>query len=101
MPHGKINFLSFVKDVSVVIENTAFAADLALHFPDNFHKFYDKNNQWHFLLESSIGLTLNSGLADPQSLRAINLVSLKVFGESPNGFQNIKISKHFSLYALR
>lgn len=60
----------------MVIENTAFAADLALHFPNIFHKLYDKNTEWQSILESSIGLTIKTGLIDDETVKAINLVNL-------------------------
>lgn len=58
----------------MILENTAFAADIALHFPKYFHKLYDKNQKWQTLLESSIGLTLKSNLIDEETSKAINLV---------------------------
>ncbi len=60
-----------------MIENTAFTADLALHFPDNFHRLYDKNHEWQTMLESSLGLTVKSGLIDDETLKALDLVSNK------------------------
>lgn len=65
---------SILIDISMAIENTAFAADLALHFPKQFHKLYDKNQEWHLILEAAIGLCLNSGLPDSETLKAISLV---------------------------
>lgn len=64
-----------MKDISSVIENTAFAADMCLHFPNMFHKLYDTNKEWHPVLESSIGFTIKTGLPDEPTLKAINLVS--------------------------
>ena len=64
-----------INEVSMIIENTAFASDLALHFPDHFHKLYDKNYEWNTILESSIGLTLKTGLIDDETSKAINLMS--------------------------
>lgn len=58
----------------MVIENTAFAADVALHFPSIFHKLYDNNRQWQLILESSIALVIRSGLPDDETLKAVNLV---------------------------
>ena len=58
----------------MVIENTAFASDLALHFPDRFHQLYDKNHEWQTILESSIGFTLKTGLTDTETVKAIDLV---------------------------
>ncbi|CAF0808039.1 unnamed protein product [Brachionus calyciflorus] len=66
---------STISDVSSVIENTAFAADLSLHFPKYFHKVYDKNKNWQFTLEAAIGVTLQTGLIDEQTGKAINLMS--------------------------
>lgn len=63
----------------MIIENTAFAADLALHFPKQFHKLYKKSNEWQMVLESSIGFTLNSGLVDSETAKAINLVNNILF----------------------
>ena len=63
-----------INDVSMIIENTAFAADLALFFPDKFHKLYDKNIEWQRILEASIGFALKTGLLDDETFKAINLV---------------------------
>jgi hypothetical protein len=60
----------------MVIENTAFAADVALHFPDKFHKNYDKNHEWRQVLESSVAFVLKTGLLDEETSRAINLVRI-------------------------
>lgn len=66
-------FLFYV-DISLVAENTAFVADLALHFPKYFHKLYDRRHEWKMILISSIDLTQRSKLADRQTLEAIYLV---------------------------
>jgi hypothetical protein len=58
----------------MIFENTAFAADLALHFPKMFHKLYDKNQSWQTALETSIAIAIKSGFLDDQTLNAINLV---------------------------
>ena len=69
-------FLSI--DISTIIENTAFVADLGLHFPKIFHKIYDKGQPaWKTLLESSIDLTLKSGLIDNETSKAVSLVNQK------------------------
>lgn len=60
--------------MSSVIENCAFASDLALRFPKYFHKAYDKNKNWQFILEAAISITLQSKLADETSEKAIYLV---------------------------
>jgi hypothetical protein len=59
----------------MVIENTAFAADVALHLPDKFHSYYDKNAEWQNILESSIAFVIKTGLLDDETAKAINLVS--------------------------
>jgi hypothetical protein len=59
----------------MVFENTAFAADLALHFPKMFHKLYDKNKTWQTALETSIAIAIKSGFLDDETFKAINLVS--------------------------
>jgi hypothetical protein len=62
-------------DISILLENTAFTADLALHFPKIFHKLYDKNKNWQMVLESSVHIAKNSNILDEQTIQAINLVS--------------------------
>ena len=37
-------------DISTIIENTAFAADLALFIPNRFHKLFDKRNDFLVIL---------------------------------------------------
>ncbi|RNA07992.1 coiled-coil domain-containing protein [Brachionus plicatilis] len=77
-----------IEDVSSVIENTAFASDLALRFPKYFHKAYDKNKSWQFTLETSISITLQSKLADETTEKAVYLMSqeLNIIDKEPNYF---------------
>lgn len=69
-----------------VIENTAFVADLALHFPKIFHRVYDKKTNWKNILESSIELTKKSGIVDEETLQLINLMQqeLELIPKDPN-----------------
>jgi hypothetical protein len=60
--------------MSAVIENTAFFADLLLHFPKIVNKILKKNPSWQAILESSIALTLRTELIDEQTDKAIYLV---------------------------
>ncbi len=58
----------------MVIENTAFAADVALHLPDKFHRYYNKNGEWQNVLVSAVAFVLKTGLLDDGTAKAINLV---------------------------
>ena len=60
--------------MSAVIENTAFFADLVLHFPKIVDKILKKNPSWQSILESSIALTSRTELIDQQTEKAIDLV---------------------------
>ena len=59
----------------MIIENTAFGADLSLHFPDKFHKVYDRNQQYQALLTSSLDLVRGAKLIDLETEKALHLVS--------------------------
>ena len=78
-------YLIFFEDVSSVVENTAFVADLALHFPKNFHKMYDRRHEWRMTLHSAIDVTQRSQMADPETLKTIYLVNF-FSGLFPNIF---------------
>ena len=58
----------------MVLENTAFTADLALYLPKMFHKLYDKNEGWKRTLEAAVGLCRKAGLLDSETLKAIDFV---------------------------
>lgn len=77
--HAKdIDMLQYDKDILtnlfMVIENTAFIADMSLFFPRIFHKVYDKKKDWKKSLESSIELSRKSGLVDKETLKGIELM---------------------------
>ena len=64
--------------MSIVIENTAFAADLALYFPKFFHKLFDKNENWRKLLESSVDISRKINIFDEETVNAINWVNISI-----------------------
>ena len=72
---GLVVILIKLKDISVLLENTAFAADIALHLPKFFHKLYNKNKNWKMILESAIVISKRSNLLDNETQQALDLVS--------------------------
>ncbi len=68
--------------LSTVIENTAFLADLVLHFPKLYNKLASKNMQWIQLVQSAAQLTLRTELVDDLTLKAINLVTRHINPDS-------------------
>ena len=56
------------------MENAAFHGDLALHFPDTFHKFYDNNKDFQKVLEWAYDFAVESQLYDEVSSKMLNLV---------------------------
>ena len=72
---GRIEFdKEIANELSTILENTAFCADLSLHFSRIFHKLYDKNSEWQTVLETAIAFTLRSNLIDKETSDAIHLV---------------------------
>ena len=61
--------------MSVVLENTAFAADLALVLPQAFHKCFDKRDEWRSTLESALDFSTKSSLMDEATNKSVHLVS--------------------------
>ena len=62
------------KALSLVLENAAFHGDLALHFPDIYHKYYDNNKEFKNVLTWAVKLAAEAELYDEVSTTMLNLV---------------------------
>lgn len=74
--------------MSAIIENTAFCADLVLHFPKQFLKTLSGggDKSWRSILETAVGLTLKTELLDESTSQAIHLMrqELNFIEREPN-----------------
>jgi hypothetical protein len=60
----------------MVLENSAFHGDMALHFPDSYHKFYDNDEAFRRVLSWCVKFSNDTKLYDEISDQMLNLVSL-------------------------
>ncbi len=64
----------FSLELSLLLENVLFLGDLALFFPDVFHRFYDKDQQRRILTSWSYSFAAETEFYDEQSLEILSLV---------------------------
>ena len=67
------NLYSFI-ELSLLLENVLFLGDLALFFPDVFHRFYDKDQQRRILTSWSYSFAAETEFYDEKSLEILSLV---------------------------
>jgi hypothetical protein len=61
-------------ELSLLLENVLFLGDLALFFPDVFHRFYDKDQQRRTLTSWSYSFASETEFYDEKSLEILSLV---------------------------
>lgn len=64
-------------ELSLLLENVLFLGDLALFFPDVFHRFYDKDQQRRTLTSWCYSFAAETDFYDEKSLEILSLVSSK------------------------
>jgi hypothetical protein len=64
----------FSLELSLLLENVLFLGDLALFFPDVFHRFYDKDQQRRILTSWSYSFAAETEFYDEKSLEILSLV---------------------------
>jgi hypothetical protein len=63
-------------ELSLLLENVLFLGDLALFFPDVFHRFYDKDQQRRILTSWSYSFAIETEFYDEKSLEILSLVKM-------------------------
>ncbi len=63
-------------ELSLLLENVLFLGDLALFFPDIFHRFYDKDQERRILTSWSYSFAAETEFYDEKSLEILSLVIL-------------------------
>ena len=61
-------------ELSLLLENVLFLGDLALFFPDVFHRFYDKDQQRRTLTSWCYSFAAETDFYDEKSLEILSLV---------------------------
>ncbi|CAF4660177.1 unnamed protein product, partial [Rotaria socialis] len=65
----------FRLELSLLLENVLFIGDLALFFPDVFHRFYDKDQQRRILTSWSYSFAVETEFYDEKSLEILSLMA--------------------------
>ncbi|CAF3377334.1 unnamed protein product [Rotaria socialis] len=63
------------EQLSLLLENVLFIGDLALFFPDVFHRFYDKDQQRRILTSWSYSFAVETEFYDEKSLEILSLMA--------------------------
>ncbi|CAF0882638.1 unnamed protein product [Adineta ricciae] len=74
------------EQLSLLLENVLFLGDLALFFPDVFHRFYDKDQQRRTLTSWSYSFAAETEFYDEKSLEILSLMAqeLNLIERSPS-----------------
>lgn len=75
LPCFPFNCLRSLVELSLLLENVLFLGDLALFFPDVFHRFYDQDQQRRTLTSWSYSFAAETEFYDEKSLEILSLVS--------------------------
>ena len=65
-------------ELSLLLENVLFLGDLALFFPDVFHRFYDQDQQRRILTSWTYSFAAETDFYDENSLEILSLVKKKM-----------------------
>ncbi len=71
-----IRVVDFHLELSLLLENVLFLGDLALFFPDVFHRFYDQDQQRRILTSWSYSFAAETEFYDEKSLEILSLVNV-------------------------
>ncbi|UJR09830.1 hypothetical protein I4U23_014056 [Adineta vaga] len=82
------------EQLSLLLENVLFLGDLALFFPDVFHRFYDKDQQRRTVTSWSYSFAAETEFYDEKSLEILSLMAqeLNLIERSPS-FHNPYVFK--------
>ncbi|CAF3735909.1 unnamed protein product [Rotaria sordida] len=82
------------EQLSLLLENVLFLGDLALFFPDVFHRFYDQDQQRRILTSWSYSFAAETEFYDEKSLEILSLMAqeLNLIEKSPS-FHNPYVFK--------
>jgi hypothetical protein len=75
--HTTCVVVSFL-ELSLLLENVLFLGDLALFFPDVFHRFYDQDQQRRILTSWTYSFAAESDFYEENSLEILSLVKTTV-----------------------
>ncbi|CAF3667789.1 unnamed protein product [Rotaria sp. Silwood1] len=82
------------EQLSLLLENVLFLGDIALFFPDVFHRFYDQDQQRRILTSWSYSFAIETEFYDEKSLEILSLMAqeLNLIEKSPS-FHNPYVFK--------
>ncbi|CAF1506936.1 unnamed protein product [Adineta steineri] len=82
------------EQLSLLLENVLFLGDLALFFPDVFHRFYDKDQQRRTLTSWSYSFAAETEFYDEKSLEILSLMAQELnLIEKSSSFHNPYVYK--------